>query len=86
MPQRPSLLQGPEYVALLDKLVEHGWISRIARHESGEYFFTWTAKGVEFARFLRFVTGELGLSPRLFGVLAVFCELHGLAVEQEGGE
>jgi len=71
---RVELLKG----ALLDKLVEHGWITGVARHECGRYVFGWTPKGVEYARFLRVVTEELELSPRLFGMLAIFSIRHGL--------
>jgi len=33
------------YAALLDKLVERGWISAVARNATGEFVFEWTPKG-----------------------------------------
>jgi hypothetical protein len=83
MDRLPKLFESADYVALLDKLVEHGWISTYMRHESGHYVFRWTPKGVDYARFLKSVTEELALPSRLFVMLQVFCERHGIAVEDE---
>ena len=83
MSEIPEFFEGADYIALLDKLVAGGWITSYVRHESGHYVFRWTAKGVEYARFMRAVTEELDLSPRLTVMLQVFCERHGLSIEDE---
>lgn len=65
-------------MAMLEKLVEFGWIEQLATDDrTGAYALKWTAKGRERAQWLRTITSELELGPKMLTALMVICELHG---------
>lgn len=64
-------------MALLDKLVEGGWITTVIRHESGRFLFSWTPRGLQGASLMKAIARDLSLGPKGLHSLLVFCELHG---------
>ena len=77
MPAPNDFLKSAEYVALLDKLVEGGWLTSVIRHESGQFRFTWTPRGVQGASLMKAVARDLSLGPQGLHALLIFCEVHG---------
>jgi hypothetical protein len=77
MPPPDDFLQSAEYIALLDKLVEGGWITQVIRHQRGHFLFTWTPRGLQGASLMKAVARDLSLGPKGLHALLVFCELHG---------
>jgi hypothetical protein len=63
--------------AILDKLVQCGWIEEYGVHDpNGKYVFKWTAKGLQRSRWVKEISMELNLGPEGMCALLVICEQH----------
>ena len=83
MPDPSDFLKSAEYIALLDKLVEGGWVTTVIRLESGQFRFTWTPRGVQGASLMKAIARDLSLGPNGLHALLVFCESHGKDLPDE---
>jgi hypothetical protein len=64
--------------AILEKLVECGWVDGSFLHDvTGNYALRWTPKGAERARWVNLISEELDLGPQGMLTLIAICKQHG---------
>ncbi len=76
MPDLDEQFLRENFTAILDRLMEHGWISSFGFHKNGGYALAWTEKGKMRARWLKEMESELDLGPKGMTALLVICHLH----------
>lgn len=64
-----------QITAVMDKLVESGWIEEWGQHK-GAYILKWTPKGRERSRWVNEIATELNLGPKGLTALITLCFLH----------
>jgi hypothetical protein len=63
------------FSAVLDQLIECGWISEWGFH-GDSYALKWTLKGRELSKSLKQIDDEMQFSPLEMGALMALCKLH----------
>ncbi len=75
MPNHDEAFYRKNVEAILDRLLEKGWITEWGIHND-KYAFKWTAKGLERSHWVRDVAEELDLGPQGMTALLTICHLH----------